>query len=582
MNKKLFVRFSIFIAICFMGFLVFSGGIGGCSGGGSGTGETPREEVSTGMICGDGVCSEGEVDCLADCAASCGDGVCSDSENATCELDCAASCGDSLCTHDEITRTCNGDCPAPALPAGVIAVDQSATGANNGTSWLNAFVSLESALAASGERQQIWVAEGTYVPTRLTNSTDPKTAVFQLKKDLMIYGGFPSHGSAMEGRNWREYRTILSGDLDRETEEGRDTVGDIGTADAGMTLDSDGDMSNGIDGIHGNNANLIISFVGGDSPDDTALLDGLIITGASSNSGSIGMGFGGGIRVVSKRLYLSNSIIAGNMAENGGGIYSYESLLRISHVDFLRNYASDEGGAFYIARGYALLENNNFINNYASRRIDGRCGGAVFSQANEILMRNVLFNGNRINAGLGGGLCNIEGSIRMDGVVFINNEADGGGAIFSREGSTILINNGTFSNNTIDAIQNIADADEENLVVIVNSIFYNNGDDPFANTGAGTNIVRIGFSLIQGDACPDGITCILDSNVFIEDSPFDTDNLHLRAGSPAIDAGNNEVVSLTTDIDGNPRIVDDPVTVDTGVIDDESAIIDMGAYEYQP
>ncbi len=38
-------------------------------------------------------------------------------------------------------------------------------------------------------------------------------------------------------------------------------------------------------------------------------------------------------------------------------------------------------------------------------------------------------------------------------------------------------------------------------------------------------------------------------------------------------------VGITTDLDGNPRFVDDPATDDTG--NGEPPIVDMGAYEFQ-
>ena len=50
-------------------------------------------------------------------------------------------------------------------------------------------------------------------------------------------------------------------------------------------------------------------------------------------------------------------------------------------------------------------------------------------------------------------------------------------------------------------------------------------------------------------------------------------------GSPAIDAGNNLDVTASTDLDGNPRIVDVPSVPDSG--NGTPPIVDMGAYEFQ-
>ena len=58
------------------------------------------------------------------------------------------------------------------------------------------------------------------------------------------------------------------------------------------------------------------------------------------------------------------------------------------------------------------------------------------------------------------------------------------------------------------------------------------------------------------------------------------DDLHLRSGSPGIDAGDNHALGVTAvDLDGNPRRVDDPQTPDTGR--GKRPNIDMGAYEFQ-
>lgn len=55
----------------------------------------------------------------------------------------------------------------------------------------------------------------------------------------------------------------------------------------------------------------------------------------------------------------------------------------------------------------------------------------------------------------------------------------------------------------------------------------------------------------------------------------------LLPGSPCIDAADNTAVpyGIRTDLDGNPRFVDDLDTEDTGKGD--PPIVDMGAYEFQ-
>jgi hypothetical protein len=62
----------------------------------------------------------------------------------------------------------------------------------------------------------------------------------------------------------------------------------------------------------------------------------------------------------------------------------------------------------------------------------------------------------------------------------------------------------------------------------------------------------------------------------------DTSDYHLSAGAPCIDAGDNTALpkGVVTDLDGNPRFINDPCTEDTG--NGDPPVADMGAYEFQP
>ncbi len=75
----------------------------------------------------------------------------------------------------------------------------------------------------------------------------------------------------------------------------------------------------------------------------------------------------------------------------------------------------------------------------------------------------------------------------------------------------------------------------------------------------------------------------IDADPLFVDPEGDEANLRLLAGSPCIDAADNTAVppGVETDLDGNPRFIEDPDTPDTGNPDGINPIVDMGAYEFQ-
>ncbi len=73
----------------------------------------------------------------------------------------------------------------PLAGAQVVYVDSHAQGANNGTSWSDAFVDLQSALAQTN-MGEIWVAAGEYRPALVGQTS----VSFVLKNQVALYGGF--------------------------------------------------------------------------------------------------------------------------------------------------------------------------------------------------------------------------------------------------------------------------------------------------------------------------------------------------------------------------------------------------------
>src|SRR3954470_9214024 len=79
----------------------------------------------------------------------------------------------------------------PTARGATIYVNTAAVGLNNGTSWTNAFPTLQGALAIAAPGDEVWVAGGTYHPApRPTAPSQGRDASFALKSNVSIYGGF--------------------------------------------------------------------------------------------------------------------------------------------------------------------------------------------------------------------------------------------------------------------------------------------------------------------------------------------------------------------------------------------------------
>ncbi|MFI5379487.1 MAG: choice-of-anchor Q domain-containing protein, partial [Tepidisphaerales bacterium] len=161
-----------------------------------------------------------------------------------------------------------------------IYVDTRATGANNGTSWANAFRDLKTALGQAVAGRGIAVAAGTYKPTTTTD----RNATFQLKNGVSVFGGYAGYGAANPyARDCTLYPSILSGD--------------IGT----INLKTDNSYH----------------VVTGSGTDATAILDGFAISGGYANDSGSGMYNSAGSPTINNCIFKDNTASA-----NGGGMYN--------------------------------------------------------------------------------------------------------------------------------------------------------------------------------------------------------------------------------------------------------------------
>lgn len=230
-----------------------------------------------------------------------------------------------------------------------------------------------------------------------------------------------------------------------------------------------------------------------------------VLDGLTVRNGYNPSSFGGGIQIISGGT-VQWCIITDNQARDGGGVAIDNSGL----VQFCRiydNLASDNGSSGY-GGGVRLLNGGDVMNCEVYDNVSVKYGGGI----------NIWNSGNVYNC------------------VLVHNNAPNGAGIRTR-------NNGK----------------------VYNSIIYDNtGGVNYEVSGSGYHY----YHCCTSPALPAGYStnCISTPPLFVSMAPGSED-FHLQAASPCIDAGLNQGwMATATDLDGNPRIV--------------NGVVDMGCYEY--
>ena len=325
--------------------------------------------------------------------------------------------------------------------------------------------------------------------------------------------------------------------------------------------------------------------------------------------------FGGAIRNVAGTITLNNCTLSDNTSENGGAIgVASGGVVLAANCSFLANMASSNGGAVYAFRSAvemtdclvvdnaaALFGGGIYIDDSDIRSTFVRCiiqsnggdvGGGLFVREAEVALFNSKLLGN-IAQTWGGGVYTGFSNIDLINCTLSGNLADNGGAMYNFQTSPVLTNSSLSANNASQDGGGIFNQLEAHPS-ITNCVLWGNTDSgPTDESAQLFNLFMseptVNFSCVQGLTGDfGGIGNIGDDPLFVDPDGEDDvpgtedDDLRLSPGSPCIDAADNTVVpaGITTDLDGNPRFVDDPDTTDTG--NGDPPIVDMGAYEFQP
>ncbi|MBT5137343.1 MAG: hypothetical protein HOM36_07280 [Phycisphaerae bacterium] len=488
----------------------------------------------------------------------------------------------------------------------------------DGTSWENAYPTLQEALVGAPVFSQIWVAEGIYTPGATREDT------FTLQYFVSVFGGFEGNEINIHQRNIEAHPTILSGDINNTPNDTSD------------------------DAYHVVTAPLIVTT-----------LDGLVITKGNANGNGTNQSIGGGIYQTYGAVSISNCTVLDNKATyEGAGVYVYGGSLDISNSHVEGNISSKQGGGIYSEQCSLTIDSTHFKSNRILRYMPLYAeGGGLHVDDGSLTLSNSVFDDNSAffglgipDGGTGGALYARQCATVIEDTTFKNNRALNGGAVYFSENSntqTAVINRCIFDNNYIFWNINPAYAGGaafksgggvNSQTVLVNSLFSGNdggetaiidmgigggnankiknctiaynenvgvyaavvGEGVFLNsilwrnTGSNWfyNQINSNFVISQSiiDRIPGGghpgIVSTADP-LFIAprgpDGVFGTgdEDYRLLPESRAIDWGADTYYNPenlgATDLGGKTRLVNDPYTVDRAVPN----VIDLGCYEFQ-
>ena len=507
-------------------------------------------------------------------------------------------------------------------------VDIDAIGNNDGSSWANAYTNLSDALENAEVGEEIWVADGTYLPNIPSLSPDPNTRVFLFWQDAKIYGGFNGTETSRDQRDPVVNASILSGDIN-----GDDIMDDL--------------VSNRMDNLN----NVIIA---NNTVSTAMVLDGFTIIGghADATGAALNNVRGGGLFSYGP-MELNNCIFTQNYADFGGGAYYRDATSSGAHIlnctfeknscgvtggglisglsndmtvdncTFIENTSGENGAGFSFYAKDLSITNSSFINNNAASSGLAFGGGLdINSQENasEVVVENCQFIGNT-SSSYGGGISLRAGSnsnitsIVKNCLIEENSAGTIGAGLYSSGPLSMTISHITFTNNnntspTAPSLAMGLHSSPTALTKVENCLFNEQSENSgattvrvadmnieFTNCTFNSNAVGItditnssnvklqnniintpGFANVMSDT-PENQFTSLGGNLFSDatntwalaedqigaDPLFESGTFELSENSPAVDAGVLPDEVADADLAGNMRI--------------QGGCIDIGAYE---
>lgn len=236
---------------------------------------------------------------------------------------------------------------AADLPAAVWYVDGQIAASGTGGSWEQAKKTIQEAITAAVNGDEVWVKQGTY----------PLASTIAINKEVRVYGGFAGTETSRDQRNWAKRPTILDGQTARRC-------------------------------------------VSVNSPTAKAGLDGFRITKGynASTGGGIWLGTNLG-NTLADATIITNCMIYNNVSGYyGGGIACDNFVGVISNCLIYNNQAYEGGGISLINAAYPAIANCTIYGNQAPDFYEGG-GGMAHDMDSYTYVRNCIIWGNTAGGG---------------------------------------------------------------------------------------------------------------------------------------------------------------------------------------